>query len=173
MEIGLAAGLGWFAIVFSNPSDCALDYGTFRAPPHKPDGFSLRNNWCSIERCAPVFMFRQIVSFERNVDIFSIGRPSGVRWTAYALSSFLLFHRSFTSLQTIILLNEQANAALPIIRLRQRFSSRRFLVQRLATMTRNGFLVEGRNGYCLTAKGRRVASTFLFVKRLWHLGAGG
>src|ERR1700741_2688687 len=92
------------------------------------------------------------------------------------LTLYLPFYYSIVaslSLQTIILLNEQANATLPIIGLRQRFSSRHFVAQRLETMTRNGFLVETKDGYCLTTKGRRVATTFLFFKRLWRLGAGG
>jgi hypothetical protein len=92
------------------------------------------------------------------------------------LTLYLPFYYSIVaslSLQSIILLNEQANATLPIVRLHQRFSSRHFVVQRLATMTRNGFLFEREDGYCLTAKGRRVATTFLFFKRLWRLGAGG
>ena len=92
------------------------------------------------------------------------------------LTLYLPFYYSIVaslSLQTIILLNEQARRHIANHEITTAIFSRQFVAQRLATMTRNGFLVERKNGYCLTAKGRRVATTFLFFKRLWRLGAGG
>ena len=173
MEIGIAAGLGWFAIVFL---------------------IHLVVLWTTVPSVRPrisqmVFFFGIIGVLSSVVLLFSYPGKSSVSNEALIFSAlggilvyggmltlYLPFYYSIVaslSLQTIILLNEQANATLPIIRLQQRFSSRHFVVQRLATMTRNGFLFERKDGYCLTTKGRRVATTFLFFKRLWRLGAGG
>jgi hypothetical protein len=172
MEIGLAAGLGWFAIVFV---------------------IHLIVLWTTVPSVRPrisqmVFLFGIIGVLSSVVLVFSyLGTSAsnealmfsalgGILVYGGMLTLYLPFYYSIVaslSLQTIILLNEQANATLPIIRLRQRFSSRHFVAQRLETMTRNGFLVERKDGYCLTTKGRRVATTFLFFKRLWRLGAGG
>ena len=172
MEIGLAVGLGWFAIVFL---------------------IHLVVLWTTVPSVRPrisqmVFLFGIIGVLSSVVLLFSyLGKSSvsnealmfsalgGILVYGGMLTLYLPFYYSIVaslSLQTIILL-QQANATLPIIRLQQRFSSRHFVVQRLATMTRNGFLVERKGEHCLTAKGRRVATTFLFFKRLWRLGAGG
>ena len=172
MEIGLAAGLGWFAIVFL---------------------IHLIVLWTTVPSVRPrisqiVFLFGIIGVLSSVVILFSYFGSSvsnealmfsalgGILVYGGMLTLYLPFYYSIVaslSLQTIILLNEKANAAIPIIKLRQRFSSRQFVLQRLATMTRNGFLVERNNSYCLTDKGRRVATAFLFFKRLWRLGAGG
>lgn len=172
MEIGLAAGLGWFAIVFL---------------------IHLIVIWTAVPSVRPrisqmVFLFGIIGVLSSVVLMFSyLGKSSvsqalmfsalgGILVYGGMLTLYLPFYYSIVaslSLQTIILLNGQPNGTLPIIRLQQRFSSRDFVLQRLATMTRNGFLVERQGEHCLTAKGRRVATTFLFFKRLWRLGAGG
>ena len=126
MEIGLAAGLGWFAIVFL---------------------IHLIVLWTTVPSVRPrisqmVFLFGIIGVLSSVVLLFScFGKSSvsnetlifsalgGLLVYGGLLTLYLPFYYSIVaslSLQTIILLNEQTNAALPIIRLRQRFSSRRF-----------------------------------------------
>jgi hypothetical protein len=123
-----------------------------------------------------VLMFSYLGKSSVSNEALMFSALGGILVYGGMLTLYLPFYYSIVaslSLQTIILLNGQPNGTLPIIRLQQRFSSRDFVLQRLATMTRNGFLVERQGEHCLTAKGRRVATTFLFFKRLWRLGAGG
>lgn len=77
------------------------------------------------------------------------------------------------SVRTVVLLGGRAEGALPLSDLQNEFVSRALVGQRLDTMVQNGFLRLSSQGYALTAKGRRVASFFDFVKRVWKLGAGG
>ena len=127
MEIGLAAGLGWFAIVFL---------------------IHLIVLWTTVPSVRPrisqmVFLFGIIGVLSSVVLLFSyLGKSSvsnealifsalgGILVYGGMLTLYLPFYYSIVaslSLQTIILLNEQANATLPIIRLQQRFSSRHFV----------------------------------------------
>jgi hypothetical protein len=77
------------------------------------------------------------------------------------------------SAATIVLLNQKPDGALPLPTLHDTFASRRLVEQRLQTMVANGFLQTTPAGYRLTAKGRRVAQFFDWLKRIWKLGPGG
>jgi hypothetical protein len=53
------------------------------------------------------------------------------------------------------------------------FATRAIMNQRLSVLVGNGYLIEGKKGFCLSVKGRALARAFAFVKRLWGLGPGG
>lgn len=77
------------------------------------------------------------------------------------------------SVATIVMLARQADGALPLSALFDRFGSRTLIEGRLAVMVRNGVLVREGSDYQLTAKGRRVARAFAVLKRFWRLEPGG
>jgi hypothetical protein len=77
------------------------------------------------------------------------------------------------SVRTTVLLGRQADGAMPLQTLHDRFASRQLVAQRLQTMTANGFLRATPQGYALTGKGRLTARFFDLFKRLWMLGSGG
>lgn len=173
MIIGLAAGLAWFAIVFlihfivlwtAEPS----------ARPRIGQMVFLFGFIGILLSLMILFEYFDRLPVSKSAIAFSA--LGGVLVYGALLTLYLPFYYSIVaslSLQTIILLSEQANGALPIMRLRQRFVSCQLVTQRLRTLARNGFVVERKNGYSLTVKGRRVAETFLFFKTFWRLGAGG
>jgi hypothetical protein len=77
------------------------------------------------------------------------------------------------SVRTLVMLHRRPDHRMRIAELREEFASRRLVGLRLATMAANGFLVDRASGYCLTAKGRAIATIFSWIKRFWRLGAGG
>jgi len=77
------------------------------------------------------------------------------------------------SVKTVVMLGRASGGALPLSVLQDEFISRHLVGQRLATMAENGFLSATPRGYTLTAKGRRIATDFDTLKRVWKLGPGG
>jgi hypothetical protein len=77
------------------------------------------------------------------------------------------------SVRTMVMVHRRCGARMPVAELREQFVSRRLVGQRLATMATNGFLIDRRNGYALSPKGRLAATVFSWIKRFWKLGAGG
>jgi|RhiMetdeSRZDD1v2_1073273.scaffolds.fasta_scaffold26742_6 hypothetical protein len=170
MEIGLAAGLAWFAIVFVLHF-IVLWTTTPSARPRISQWVFLLGFVGILFSLMPQYIDRPTVN-----AAMAYSALGGVLVYGGLLTLYLPFYYSIVaslSLQTIILLNEQANYTLSNTTLRQRFSSRQLVAQRLETMARNGFIVERDSGYCLTVKGRMVAKIFLFFKHLWRLGPGG
>lgn len=78
------------------------------------------------------------------------------------------------SVETLAMLSLKGAGRLPITEVKVRFTSDKFLLDRLETMCRNGYLLRTEDGtYMLLARGRKIASLMLKVKELLKLGAGG
>lgn len=78
------------------------------------------------------------------------------------------------SVETLAMLSFKGAGSLPVSEVKARFTSDKFLLDRLETMCRNGHLLRTEDGtYILLARGRRIASLMLKVKELLKLGAGG
>jgi hypothetical protein len=77
------------------------------------------------------------------------------------------------SVQSIILLSELPQTQRTAATLRDRFVSEEILAKRMEGMVFSGYLIREGNRYRLTAKGRKIAAMFQWLKDLWKLGAGG
>ena len=76
------------------------------------------------------------------------------------------------SVQTIALLR-QSGGTLPRQALYDRFSGPGIVAERLTTLTASGYLRNDAQIFSLTARGRRVARLFQWLKGAWRLGPGG
>lgn len=78
------------------------------------------------------------------------------------------------SIETLAMLSTKGAGNLPLAEVNIRFTSDKFLLDRLETMCRNGYLQRSGDGnYILLARGRRIAGLMLKVKDLLRLGPGG
>lgn len=171
MTIGLAAGFAWFVIVFVSHF-IVIWTTTPSVRARVGQAIFLFGFIGVLLSLVPLYFGQSPIS----KGAFAFAVLTGLLIYGALLTLYQPFYYSIVaslSLQTIILLSQQANGTLPITQLRERFASRQLVTQRLATMARNGFIVETGNGYSLTGKGRRVARFFLFFKNLWRLGPGG
>ncbi|MDP3561069.1 MAG: hypothetical protein Q8R83_02675 [Legionellaceae bacterium] len=57
--------------------------------------------------------------------------------------------------------------------LREQFTSKELMQDRMSLMIDNGYIYEFENKYYLTTKGKRTAKIFSQIKNIWKLGAGG
>jgi len=76
------------------------------------------------------------------------------------------------SVQTMMLLRHRGGA-LPEAELYDRFTSRKIMEQRLATLLGSGYVASDGSSYRLTPRGRAIAKFFRPIKILWNLGPGG
>jgi hypothetical protein len=76
------------------------------------------------------------------------------------------------SVQTMMLLRRRGDA-LPEAELYDRFTSRKIMEQRLATLLASGYVATDGSSYRLTPRGQAIAKCFRTVKVLWNLGPGG
>jgi hypothetical protein len=76
------------------------------------------------------------------------------------------------SVATLILLR-RSGGRMPETSLYDRFATRGIIQQRLSVLVGAGYLVEDACGFRLTSRGRALARTFAFIKRLWCLGPDG
>jgi hypothetical protein len=76
------------------------------------------------------------------------------------------------SVQTMMLLRRRGDA-LPEAELYDRFTGRKIMEQRLATLLASGYVATDGSSYRLTPRGRAIAKCFRTVKVLWNLGPGG
>jgi hypothetical protein len=77
------------------------------------------------------------------------------------------------SVETLVLVLS-CGGRMPVERVLDRFTSRAFILDRLETMRRNGYLEPaGPQAYTLSARGASVGSNMAKVKRWLDLGAGG
>jgi hypothetical protein len=77
------------------------------------------------------------------------------------------------SVETLVMLAQQADGTLPAAQLRARFASEAFAADRFETMVRSGLLEKTPDGYAVTNNGTRAVFPFLLVKAVWRLGTGG
>jgi len=78
------------------------------------------------------------------------------------------------SVETLAMLSQKGAGRLPIAEVKTRFTSDKFLLDRLGTMCRNGYLRRVEDGsYILLTRGRKIARFMLKVKDLLRLGSGG
>lgn len=80
------------------------------------------------------------------------------------------------SVETLAMIKFKGEGQLPEMQVRDRFTSESFLLDRLETMCRNGYLKQSSiqdKSYLLQSKGQRIAKTMLKVKNCLKLGPGG
>ena len=80
------------------------------------------------------------------------------------------------SVETLAMLKSKGDGLLPELEVRDRFTSEKFLLDRLETMRKNGYLTRSSGkdaSYVLQPKGQRIAVVMLIVKNYLKLGPGG
>jgi hypothetical protein len=77
------------------------------------------------------------------------------------------------SVRTLRRLSQADSNTFNLDAIKEPFTSKDFVTQRLDGMSKNGFLICEKKEYKLRLKGKIIAYFFLAVKKLWRLGAGG
>jgi predicted transcriptional regulator len=80
---------------------------------------------------------------------------------------------SSVSIQTLILLSDKNSQTCSISELKDTFASPKIVSYKLKSMENSGVLLNHGEAYKTTSKGKLIAKSFGFIKRLWNLGPGG
>jgi hypothetical protein len=80
---------------------------------------------------------------------------------------------SSVSIQSLILLSEKDSQTCLLNELKNTFASPKILSYKLKSMESSGVLSSDGKKYKTTLRGKLIANTFQFIKKLWQLSPGG